>query len=105
MMQQILMEALLRDTQDKEMIRDSQHSFIKGKSCLASLVAFCDEVTAVANKRKLTNIIDLGFHKGFNMVPQNPHLQFGDMDLKGGLILSEIELAGWMQTESCGQWL
>lgn len=33
---EVLLEAVIRLTKDKDMIRDNQHSFTKGKSCLAN---------------------------------------------------------------------
>jgi len=35
----------------------NQHDFIKGKSCLTTLLAFCDEVAVLVDKGKATDII------------------------------------------------
>lgn len=39
-MEQILMEALLRQTENKEVVGDSQHDFTKDTSCWTNFMAF-----------------------------------------------------------------
>ncbi|CAM5097365.1 unnamed protein product [Natator depressus] len=39
-MEQVLKESILKNLEERKVIRNSQHGFTKGKSCLTNLIAF-----------------------------------------------------------------
>jgi hypothetical protein len=69
-----LLESIIRDfivehLKNHKLIKDSQHGFVSGKSCLTNLLLFLDTVTKYVDKGFPVDIIYLDFAKAFDKVP------------------------------------
>jgi len=54
-----------------ELIRESQHGFVKKKSCLSNLLVFMEEVTSYLDSGNPVDVIYLDFQKAFDKVPHH----------------------------------
>ncbi|CAM5141912.1 unnamed protein product [Natator depressus] len=67
-MEQVLKESILKHLEERKVIRNSQHGFTKGKSCLTNLIAFYDEITGSVDEGKAVDMLFLDFSKAFDTV-------------------------------------
>ncbi|XP_071886556.1 uncharacterized protein [Anas platyrhynchos] len=61
LMEQIILRVITRHLQGKQAIRPSQHGFMKGRSCLTSLISFYDKVTRWVDEGKAVDVVYLDF--------------------------------------------
>ena len=101
-MEQIILSVVTQHSQDSQVIRPSQHGFMKGRSCLTNQISFYDQVTNLVEERKAVDVIYLDFSKAFDTVPHSILLEkVAAQSLDGRL---HKELAEWSSTESGGEW-
>ncbi|CAM5177685.1 unnamed protein product [Eretmochelys imbricata] len=67
-MEQVLKESILKHLDERKVIRNSQHGFTKGKSCLTNLIAFYEEITGSVDEGKAVDVLFLDFSKAFDTV-------------------------------------
>ena len=69
MLESIIKEHITEYIRSNNIIRDSQHGFIKGKSCLTNLLEFLDMVTESIDNHSPVDTVYLDFSKAFDKVP------------------------------------
>ncbi|GAB0190170.1 mitochondrial enolase superfamily member 1 [Grus japonensis] len=74
-MEQIILSAITQHVQVNQVIRPSQHGFIKGRSCLTNLISFYDKETCLVDKGKAMDVVYLDFSKAFDTISHSIVLQ------------------------------
>ena len=64
-----LRDRIYRHLERQGLIRDNQHGFVSGKSCLMNLIAFFEGVTKKVDEGSAVDIIYMDFSKAFDKVP------------------------------------
>lgn len=69
-MEQTLFKHIYECTVEEKVIRNHQHRFTKGKSCLTNSSTFCDKITGIVNKGGgAVNVICLKFARLSTLYP------------------------------------
>jgi len=61
MMEQLILEVIIKRVEEKKVIRSSQHRFTKGKSCLTNLITFYDGTTGWVDEGRDVDVVYLDF--------------------------------------------
>jgi len=69
-MESIIKDRIMSHLLDNDLIKDSQHGFMPGRSCATNLVEFMDFVTKAVDEGKPVDIFYLDFAKAFDKVPR-----------------------------------
>ena len=93
-LESILRDAIVEHLKSYKLIKDSQHGFIQGKSCLTNLLLFREKVTGFIDEGYPVDVLYLGFSKAFDKVPHERLL------LKMRAHGIGIQIAEWV-----GEWL
>ena len=65
----LVRDAILDHLYSKKLIRETQHGFTTGKSCLTNLLKFLEEVTKYVDEGNPVDVLYLDFSKAFDKVP------------------------------------
>lgn len=68
-MRQLILDAILSHMKDKKVLGSSLHRFMKGKSCLTHLIAFCNEMTDMVDGNRVVIIVYFNFLRFLTLFP------------------------------------
>jgi len=70
-MEQLILEVIIKQVEEKKVIRSGQHACTKEKSCLTNLMAFYDVMTGWVDDGRAVDVVYLEFSKAFDTVSHN----------------------------------
>jgi len=91
MLEAIIKEELVRHLDEKGSIRQTQHGFRKGRSCLTNLLEFFEDVTSAVDRGEQVDVVYLDFQKAFDKVPHRRLIHKLRMHGVAGNVLAWIE--------------
>jgi len=70
------MECIIRDVivqylETNQLLKDSQHGFRTGRSCLTNILVFLDKITEWVDQGEVVDVVFLDFAKAFDKVPHH----------------------------------
>ena len=68
-MENLVRDEIMNHMTENDLFSNSQHGFIKGKSCVTQLLEFMEEITQAIDNGDEVDIIYLDFCKAFDKVP------------------------------------
>jgi hypothetical protein len=87
MLERIIKEELVEYLESRELIRNTQHGFRRGKSCLTNLLEFLQAVTDGIDKGELLDVLYLDFQKAFDKVPHKRlRIKLEELGIGGNLL-------------------
>ena len=104
MLESIIKDAVMEHLLENKLIKDSQHGFLKGRSCTTNLTAFMDRLTNIIDKGSPADVFYLDFAKAFDKVPHQRLLMKMESKGIGGEVLNWVRswLADRTQTVRVG---
>ena len=70
-MEQMILETTSKHRKDEKVTVYSEHGFMKGKTLLLNLVAFCNEVSSSVDKGRAVDVVYLNSENAFDAVCRN----------------------------------
>jgi len=69
MLESIIKEEITGHLDRNRSIKQTQHGFLKGKSCLTNLLELFEDVTSAVDRREPVDVVYIHFQKAFDKVP------------------------------------
>jgi len=80
-------DEIIEHLEKHELIKESQHGFVKKKSCLTNLLIFIEEMINYVDSGYQVDVIYLDFQKAFHKVPhQRLHLKLAAREINGDIL-------------------
>ena len=91
LMEKVIKEEIMSHLNRHDLLNDTQHGFMRGRSCLTNLLTYLEGVARMLDEGKNVDIIYLDFAKAFNKVP---HRRLISKKVSMGV---EGRVKGWIQ--------